>query len=298
MESGRDHRDMRVLITGASGLIGRSLTSFWLSKAYTVYQVSRNPDRRNAFSLGYEDSMPEVDVIVNLAGELVVGYWTESKKKRILQSRMESTQWVVDRIHAAKVKPKQLITASAVGIYGDQGDEVINERSVLDPEGEFRYQVCKAWEAVAGEAKHDGVRVTKVRIGNVFAWKERFLGYVHPFWKCGIFPRLSTPETWIPWISLRDLVRMIDWILNQMDSPEMINGVAPYPFQWSEFERVIRQYYPIKMTVPIDRLGMSVWMGEMAQAVQDSQRIVSSEATLRGFEFLDDNFERYLRGAK
>lgn len=286
---------MRLLITGASGLIGKRLMLFWREKGHTVYTVSRTPALNDRFALGYQDLLPELDVVVNLAGELIVGYWTESKKRRIMESRLQTTRWVVKEIRGMKRKPKKFISASAIGIYGDQGDEVIDEKSILDPEKKFRYQVCQAWEAAADEAIGLGVSVTKVRIGNLFVWKERFLGYLYPFWKCGIFPRLATPETWIPWISLEDMVRMIDWIVLQERSPEVMNGVAPNPFQWRDFENVVRQYFPIKVTVPVDRLGMRCWMGEMAQALQDSQRIVSQVVEERGFQFCDRSVEEYMK---
>ena len=255
---------MRIVITGASGLIGKRLTLLWREKGHTVYTVSRTPALNDRFALGYQDPLPEVDVVVNLAGELVVGYWTEAKKRRIMESRLQTTQWVVKEIRKMKRKPKKFISASAIGIYGDQGDDVIDEKSILDPEEKFRYQVCQAWEAAADEAKGLGILVTKLRIGNVFAWEERFLGYLYPFWRCGIFPRLSTPETWIPWISLEDIVRMIDWIVLQEVLPEVMNGVAPNPFQWRDFERVVREHFPIKVTVAVDRLGMRCWMGVAA----------------------------------
>lgn len=286
---------MRIGITGASGLIGKRLTHLWREKGYTVYTVSRRPAFNDIFALGYENPLPEVDIVVNLAGELVVGYWTEAKKQRIIESRLQATRWVVKGIEKMKRKPKKFISASAIGIYGDQSEDLIDEKSILDPEKKFRYQVCHAWEAAADKAKGLGIAVTKIRIGNVFAWKERFLGYVYPFWKCGIFPRLSTPETWIPWISLEDMVQMIDWIVLQEASPEVINGVAPNPFQWKDFEQVVRQYFPIKVTVPVDRLGMQCWMGEMAQALQDSQRIVSRVAQEMGYQFQYESVEKYFK---
>lgn len=296
---------MRVLVTGGSGLLGRALLALLLEKGHECFVLSRRPDffrGRKIFPdaawLSYGDPFPEVDAVVNLAGESVAGFWTKKKKEAILRSRVEGTQTLMRRLSEQKNPPRTILSASAVGWYGNRPGEMLAENSRPDPERKFRWQVCQAWEKAAEQAGDWGARVVHLRIGNVLDPGGGYLRALLVSRRCGVGIGLGAADAKLSWIGRTDAARLINFALETHAIRGPLNLTAPHPVSQAELMGTMKQCLRPWLGVRIPERLLRLVLGEFSQAVSDSQEILPEKALREGFEFeqgrLEELFARIL----
>ncbi len=294
---------MNYLITGGTGFIGRHLVDHLLGSGnevnYLGRQRSQTLDSRAAFHLwnrGEEpslNSVPRLDAVVHLAGEPVAQRWTPQIKGAIYNSRVDGTRKLVEAIGRLRHKPSVLVSASAVGIYGDRGKEILTEEST--PGKDFLADVCVAWEREALRARELGMRVVLVRIGIVLGRDGGALAKMLPPFRLGMGGPLGSGKQWMPWIALHDLVRLIVFAAEQEKAQGALNAVSPEPVTNAQFTEALGQALHRLAMVPIPRLALRVMMGEVANAMLASQRVVPERTLRTGFRFEGDEIGKTLR---
>ncbi|MES2571207.1 MAG: NAD-dependent epimerase/dehydratase family protein, partial [Verrucomicrobiota bacterium] len=212
---------MNVLITGATGFIGRALVLHLQAHGHHCTVASRNPARvaecgfpPEVASIRLEEGVPRgIEAVIHLAGENVAGLWTPWKRRAITESRVGGTRWMVRAMEESAVRPRIFLCASAVGIYGNRPGEELDESSATQAEGSFRAKVCVAWEAAADEAGKLGMRVVKLRIGNVIDPEEGYFARLGKLFRTGLPFIFGNGASMIPWVSMEDCVRLITFAL-------------------------------------------------------------------------------------
>jgi len=267
---------MHIAITGASGFVGRRLIQAFESDKHAITRLGRDVGKDLPGS-----SAP--DAVVHLAGEPVSQRWTEAVKRRIRDSRIIGTRSLVDAIGKLPTKPRVLVSASAVGLYGDRGDELLSE-SAKGADG-FLADVCRGWEAEADKAAVLGVRVVKIRIGLVLGRDGGALGTMLTPFRLGLGARLGDGKQWMSWIHLDDLVGMIRFAVEQETATGVWNGVGPNPVTNAEFTRKLAAavHRPAWFVAP--EFLVKIGAGEMAQILFFSQRCVPAAPLAAGFQF-------------
>jgi uncharacterized protein (TIGR01777 family) len=284
---------MNYLITGASGFIGSNLVSMLLSNGHSVDYLGRKRstalDSRAAFHCwepGKEpplSSVPAVDAVVHLAGEPIAQRWTREVRQRIYDSRVDSTRKLVSAIGEWRHKAAVLITASAVGYYGDRGDEVLTEESA--PGGDFLAKLCVDWEREAAAARKFSMRVVPIRFGIVLGRDGGALKQMLTPFQLGIGGRLGSGRQWMPWIHVADLLRLIVFVAGNESVNRPLNGTSPEPVTNAEFTRQLGQALHRPAIFPVPKVALKLALGEIADFMFASARVVP-EATMRaGFTF-------------
>lgn len=265
---------MKVAITGASGFIGRAVASRLRSQGHDVHAVSV----RTAPSL---DSLKGCQAVVHLAGEPIAQRWTEETRKRILESRVEGTRTLVAAMRANP--PQVLVSASAVGYYGSRGDEILTESS--PPGTDFAAEVATAWEREAQTAEELGTRVVRLRIGMVLGPGGGALKKMTLPFRLGLGGPIAGGHHWMPWIHLDDLIALVSFMLKESTVRGVFNATSPHPVTNLEFTRALGQAVNMPAMVPMPAFALKLLLGQMAELLLASQRVVP-EATLNtGFTF-------------
>ncbi len=290
---------MRILITGGSGFVGQSLCAQLDADGHDLFVVSRSPDKAadalpdgadiRARIADFDDAAPEA--IVNLAGEPIAeGRWTDAKKKRIVDSRVDTTREVVELCGRLETPPKVLVSASAVGYYGDQGDRDVTEDTERNEE--WLSDICVKWEAEANKAADHGVRVAIVRIGLVMDEGGGMLARMLPAFKFGLGSKLGDGSQYMPWIHRDDLVRAFIFLLehNECDGP--FNGSAPNPVTNAEFTKKLASNLNRPTFLPAPAPALKLAFGEMSHMLLTGAKMLPKRLQDAGFEFryptLDD----------
>ena len=290
----------KILITGATGLVGTELKKQLLNQGYDVNTLSRkkNSDPNNFVWDVYKgeidaDCLNDVDAVIHLAGEAVADKnWTDERKKQIIDSRVKSTALVSKAI---KSKPdhqvKSFIAASAVGYYGDCGDEILTEES---PNGYgFLAECCKLWEDAVDQGKKLGLRIVKLRTGIVFSTKGGALPQLDKSVRLFVGAPIGTGKQWTPWLHIDDMVGMYIYALENSSLENSYNACAPFPVTNKGLTKAIakhlhRPVWPIK----VPRRAIELVMGERAEAVLMSNNTSAQKILDAGFKFkfthLDD----------
>lgn len=296
---------MRAIITGGTGLIGRNLAQLLDKEGNDVVVLSRSPaskDNRLPHSVrvlpwdaetpdGWGHLLDEEDTfIINLAGENPTNWrWTNAHKRRVLESRLRVTRAVVKAIRQATHKPHALIQASAVGYYGDTGETVVTEDASLSDD--WRAQVCDQWEAAARQA---GVRTVLLRIGIVL---DQFGGALPPFLAAtNLFgARLGDGDQWIPWVHNDDVAHAIRFLMHHREAAGAYNITAPHPLRNHEFMRVLAHVRGRPAVFPVPAFALRGVMGEQADVILDSQRVIPKKLLDAGYKFRYPRAEAALR---
>ena len=298
---------MKTLVTGATGFVGRRL----LEELEDPVILSRQPDQAEknlgvpAFSWNPNsqtaptEAFTGVDAVIHLAGESVgEGRWSTRKKARILESRQAGTRHLVDSLEKLETKPSVLVSASAVGYYGDRADDLLDESA--EPGEGFLAEVCKTWEAEASRARDLGIRVITVRIGIVLgsgggALKKMLL----PF-KLGLGGRLGHGKQWMPWIHLQDLVSILAMAAQHPSLDGPINATAPNPVTNRDFTKSLGKALHRPTIFPVPGPMLRLVLGEFGGILLHSQRVIPTvlEAIEHSFHFpeLDPALENILAG--
>ena len=284
---------LKALITGGTGLLGQEL----LANLADAVVLSRDPARATrklggarvvrwdpATEAAPLEALQGVEAIFNLAGESVAGgRWTEDQKRRIRDSRVVGTRNLVAGLRALDRKPEVLVSASAVGYYGDRGDEDLDESS---PAGRgFLAEVCTEWEHEALAAEALGVRVVCVRIGIVLAPGGGALARMITPFKLGAGGRLGSGKQWMPWIHIDDAVGVLLHASRTAAVRGGMNAVSPHPVTNAEFTRALGHavHRPAFLTVP--KTALRIAFGEMSEILMASQRVLPRVAERAGYAF-------------
>ncbi len=282
---------MRTLVTGATGLIGRRL----VGRLDDVVVLSRHPDAARglgarAFAWSPESAAPpaealgDVDVVFNLAGEPVAdGRWTAERKRRIRDSRVVGTRNLIAGLAACTQRPRVLVSASAVGFYGDSGDDPIDERSA--PGRDFLADVCVAWEQEALAAERLGIRVVCVRTGFVLAANGGALAKMLPAFRVGMGARVGSGEQWTPWIHIDDVVGILLHASQDERIRGPINAVAPTPATNAQLTRELGHALRRPAVLAAPKVALRLMFGEMSQVLTASQHVLPSVAERTGYVF-------------
>ncbi len=297
---------MRALVTGASGFIGKHLLQR-LSEPVVVSRSAHRVAGPEGIRVQQWDPMSgplpaeclrDVDAIFHLAGEPVAsGRWTAKKKARIRDSRRVGTANLVRGLAAAEVRPRVLVCASAVGYYGDRRDEILDESSA--PGNDFLAEVCRLWESAAAEANRFGVRVVSVRTGVVLGRDGGALAKMLLPFRLGLGGRLGGGRQWMPWVHIDDLVGLLLHAATHDAVEGPMNGTAPHPVTNREFTRLLAATLRRPALFPMPGAALKLAVGEFAELLLASQRVVPQVALRTGYAFqypdLEPALEEILR---
>lgn len=280
----------KVLISGSSGLVGTAVVSALQQNGYEVTRLVRS----SSFSPGQVTWEPGRPVrpetvsgfaaVVHLAGESIVGRWNEAKKYRIRESRVVGTRHLAEALAKAADRPAVLVSASAIGYYGDRGEELLREESTSG-EG-FLPDVCLGWESATVPAVQAGIRTVQVRIGIVLSAKGGALGKMLLPFRLGIGGKIGSGRQWWSWIALQDLVGTILHAVKTSSLQGPLNAVAPNPVRNSEFTRILGSALARPTIFPMPAFAARLALGQMAdELLLASQRVDSAKLVNGGYIF-------------
>lgn len=280
---------MHVLITGGSGFIGRALCHRLLQVGHTLSVVTRHPERTAKLLpavrvLSDIGEAFDVEAVVNLAGEpLMEGRWNARRKQLIRESRLETTRRLVTWMATQVVRPRVLVSGSAVGYYGPRDNTPLDESATAGDD--FASQLCRDWETAALEAEVLGVRVCRLRTGIVLGADGGALAKLLPPFKLGLGGPIGDGRQWLSWIHRADLVCLIEWLLGNDAAGGAYNGTAPEPVIQREFAQTLGRvlHRPARLFTPA--FAMKLIFGEMSDLLLTGQRVLPTHATTEGFTF-------------
>jgi uncharacterized protein (TIGR01777 family) len=295
-------KSQRIIVTGATGLVGARLVDTVKESGARVIRGVRRPARDagefywNADAGEVESGKLEgADAVVHLAGENIAGRrWTAAFKQKVLDSRVKGTRLIAEAIAHAASKPRTFISASAIGYYGDRGDELLTESSSSG--NDFLADVCRQWEAAAEPARRAGVRVVNARIGVVLSREGGALGKMLTPFKFGAGGVIGSGRQYISWIAIDDLANALAFILANQSITGPVNLVAPNPATNAEFTVALGRVLKRPTVLPMPAALARLLFGEMADAtVLSSTRVAPDVLTRAGFRFQYPALEPALR---
>lgn len=299
-------REGCVLVSGATGLVGRRLVPRLADRFISIRTLSRSGGAPGAGieSASWDGIDPGaaavagVDAVVHLAGEPIFGGLpTRARLARIRESRVASTRRIVERIAAIEegARPRTFVCASAVGIYGDRGDQELDERAA--PGTGFLADLCRDWEAEAARAEALGVRVVSLRIGVVLAREGGALALMRIPFSLGLGGRLGDGRQFFPWIHIDDLVAAILWSLERQDLRGAVNAVAPDAVRNRELTETLARVLGRPAALPAPAFALRAALGPLAGELLGSRRVVPARLVASGFGFQHSALESALREA-
>jgi uncharacterized protein (TIGR01777 family) len=291
-----------IAVTGASGLIGRALVQELTRRGHQVSRMVRRPAGRGEISWDPARGILEpgdlegVDAVVHLAGENVAARWTGAKKQRIRDSRVRSTRLLSETLGRLRRPPRVLVSASAVGIYGNRGDEILTEVSPPgDPGRSFLVAVAQEWEAAAEPARAVA-RVVHPRFGIVLSPQGGALQKMLPAFRIGLGGRVGSGSQWVSWVSLDDAVGAVIHSLFSDTLQGAVNVTAPVPLTNSEFTRILGRVLSRPTVFPVPATVLRLALGEMANdTLLTSARVVPTQLLKSGYRFQHSDLESALR---
>jgi uncharacterized protein (TIGR01777 family) len=297
-----EHATHRIIVSGASGLVGSALRPVLTAGVCRVQALVRRQPRPDSGEIRWDPVRGEIDAaalegtdaVVHLAGESIAGTWTEERKRAIRDSRVLGTRLLCEAMASLERRPRVLVAASAVGYYGDRGDETLTE--VSPPGAGFLPEVCVEWEAATGPAAAAGIRVVNLRIGVVISARGGMLDKLLTPFKMGVGGPIGGGRQWISWIALDDLVGAIQHLISAEDVSGPVNGVAPNPVRNAEFARVLGRVLRRPAFFPLPAAVVKTLFGEMGEAtILSGQRVLPARLEAAGFRFRFPELEGALR---
>lgn len=288
---------MRLLITGATGFLGRHLWTALQTLGHEGFVLARNPERASKLLPGARvwewngvvglppaSAFDGVDAIVNLIGDSVARRWTDERKRRFRDSRVLPTRALVERLATLPTRPRTMLSIAGTGYYGDRADEVLTESS--SGGAGFLAKLSQEWESAASAAEPLGLRVVVLRSGVVLARDGGILPRILTPFRLGVGGRLGSGRQYFPWIHITDFVGLLLHLVALADTAGPVNGVAPEPVTNAEFTAALGRslHRPAALAVPAFALKMA--LGEMAQELLlASQRVSPVRALDAGYTF-------------
>jgi uncharacterized protein len=291
---------MNVLVTGASGFIGSALVPALTSDGHSVRRLVRGVPA-GADEYRWDPAAGDVepaalegpDAVVHLAGETVAGRWTDDKKERILRSRVNGTRTLSEALAGLERPPGVLVTASAIGYYGDRGDEQLTEQS-SSGDG-FLAEVVREWEAASRPAEEAGIRVVRLRFGIVLSPAGGALKTMLTPFRLGVAGRLGSGRQWMSWVSIDDVVGAIQHALVTGELAGVANTVAPNPVTNAEFTKTLGRVLGRPTLLPVPGAALRLALGEFSQEALSSTRVLPRRLLESGYEFRYPDLEQALR---
>ena len=289
---------MRVLITGATGLVGTALVESLKRDGHYVCRLLRNKsdydeqETKHGCDVAWDprsgnfgSAAENADAIVNLAGAPIAdGRWTEDRKELLRNSRVETTRGLVAAIEKMSPRPQVLVSASAIGYYGPRGDEILTEAS--GPRDGFLSRLTEEWEAAALQARSLGVRVVLARFGIILSKNGGALPPMMVPFKIGVGGKLGSGTQWMSWITLDDVVRIIRFVIEGEAISGAVNVVAPQPVTNAQFTEVLAKAMRRPAFFSVPRVVLETLLGEMAdEMLLASQRVVPESLQQHGYQF-------------
>jgi uncharacterized protein len=291
---------MRVLVSGASGLVGRAVVARLLRRGDSVSPLVRREERGGVLwdptGRRFDHEGAEgCDAVVHLAGENVAaGRWTEARKQEIHRSRVDGTRWLAQCLAGLGRRPQALVSASAIGFYGDRGDEELTE-DAGSGDG-FLAEVCRDWEAACGAAVGAGIRVVNLRIGIVLASHGGALSPMLPLFRFGLGGRLGDGRQWMSWIVLDDLVSIVEVAIDDEMLRGAVNAVAPGAVRNEEFTATLARVLGRPAFLHVPAFALRMGLGEMGdEMLLAGARVRPKKLEERGFRFAHPDLEGALR---
>lgn len=298
---------MKVVVTGATGFVGRVVVKQLLEAGDEVIVLTRNVARA-AITLGssckyfqWDDSnttppleaFEGADGVINLMGETISNRWDEQQKKKIYDSRIYSTRKLVEVFDKLKNRPKVFVSASAVGIYGNRGPEEVTESSTLADD--FLAKVCKDWENEANKASNFGARVVIIRTGIVLGINGGALQKMLPVFKLGLGGPLGSGKQYMSWIHIEDLASMYIESIKNNAVKGVFNGTAPYPATNSDFTKMMGKVLRRPAFLPAPAFAIQIAFGEMSQILLEGQKVLPVKFKAENFRFRYPTLEMALK---
>jgi uncharacterized protein len=281
----------RVLVSGASGLIGTALLASLEAQGTQIVCLVRGA-AQNAAQVSWDPLAPlptaavsGFDAVVHLAGESIVGRWTNEKKSAIRESRVQGTRHLAAALAQTEVKPRVLVCASAIGFYGNRGDEILGETSPIGRG--FLPEVCSEWEDANRTAAEAGVRVVNIRIGLVLSAKGGALAKMLTPFKLGLGGRIGSGRQWWSWIHVDDIVGAIHHAIHTESMSGAVNLVATNPVRNAEFTKVLASVLRRPAFFPVPEFALRLAFGQMAaeELLLSSQQVEPGKLLASGYAF-------------
>ncbi len=292
----------RILVSGVSGPIGAALLPSLKSRGYEVTRLVRGAatgEDQISWDPGQPiapDTVSGFHAVIHLAGESIVGRWTDEKKKKIRDSRVAGTSALAQALANATQRPQVFVCSSAIGYYGDRGNEVLNEQSA--PGSGFLPDVCREWEAATQAAVRAGIRTVQMRTGVVLSPKGGALGKMLTPFKMGLGGKIGNGQQWMSWIDVQDMVGAIHHILESQLLQGPVNMVAPQPVTNTEFTQTLASMLSRPAIFPVPGLVVKLAFGEMGETVLlGSQRVEPTQLVTSGYPFRFSDLRASLKNA-
>lgn len=292
---------MKVAVTGANGFVGSALVKKLRERGHEIFPIVRDAKTTYRKAIVYDPQsmhiqskqLAEIEAVIHLGGENLFGPWTRQKRKKILDSRVDSTRLLAQALLRTQT-PRTFLCASAIGFYGDRGDELITEAS---PKGTgFLSRVCQEWEAAAKRAEHPGMRVVNMRLGVVLDAAGGALAKMLPAFKLGFGGKVGSGKQYTSWISREDLVDAILFLLENPEISGPVNLVAPEPVTNAQFTQTLAQVLKKPGVLTLPAFALKLALGQMAEEVLlASTRVVPGKLQRAGFQFKHPSLAGALR---
>ncbi len=300
---------MKIVVSGSTGLIGSALVPRLVEEGHDVVSLVRRRVTPGERALSWDPEAGEgrggridraalegtgAEAVIHLAGENVFGRWTPAKKQRIRESRVQGTRLLSDALAGLSRKPRVLLAASAIGYYGDRGEEALTEQSA--PGEDFLARVARDWEAATAAASRAGIRVVNMRFGVVVTTSGGALARMLPAFRVGLGGPVGSGKQYLSWISLDDVINAVRHVLANTDLTGPVNMTAPTPVTSREFAKTLGRVLGRPAVVPVPAFALRMVFGtEGAAMLQSGQRVLPARLLASGFRFQHSELEPVLR---
>ena len=294
---------MKIVVSGSHGLVGKALLRALTADGHEVFQLVRHESVLGAPEIRWNPSEGRInaehleghDVLVHLAGESIASSrWTDAKKREILESRVKGTRLLSETLARLSRPPSVFLSASAIGYYGDRGDELLTEQSA--PGNDFLAKVCIEWEGATKPATEKGIRTVHTRFGIILDAQGGALAKMLTPFRMGIGGKIGSGKQWMSWIALDDVISGLKFLMGETSTRGPVNFVAPNPVTNAEFTKILGRVLSRPTFLPVPEFGARLAFGEMGDALLlSSQRVAPGVLKSKGFAFAWPMLEPALR---